>query len=226
LGGGDAAPLVEGYRWAMVELRMPPEISARMVVQMKDQAAAASMQQVYSKGLEMAKTQSARDHIDLTPLVQILAPRVEANRMIVEVKAPQVAQLASVLGPSVVRAREHAKEVASMSQMRQMLVGVAMYLNDNKAKYPEKLEDVVKYVGGPLGFARLTTNPMRPQQQPGYVYVKPKVEAGKPANGQTVILYEAFDKWPGVVHLGYADGHVEGVGDEAAFRRALAGAGQ
>lgn len=223
LGGGSAVPLIEGYQWAMIELRMPREISGRMVVQMKDKPSAEAMVAFFGKYLEMAKTEMARERVDLAPMVQILAPRLETQRMIVEVKTEQVPQLVTTVVPALMRAREHAKEVMSMSNMRQLLMGVVMYANEHRNAYPDKLEDVAKYMGGPQMIQRLMTNPVRPQQQPGYVYIKPKTEAGKPvANAsETAILYETFDKWPGAVSMGFADGHVEQVRDEATFKKML-----
>ncbi len=94
-----------------------------------------------------------------------------------------------------------------------------MYARESKGACPDKLDDLAKYLGPSL--QRVLTNPVRPEQRPGYIYLKPAGPLDK-IDPQSPMVYEAFDAWPAAgVGVGYADGHCERISDEAAFRKLI-----
>lgn len=107
----------------------------------------------------------------------------------------------------------------SLATIRALLDGIRLYALEHKLGFPDKLDDLAKYLGPAL--PRLRINPDRPNQHPGYIYLKPTGQFDKIDPG-LVLLYEAFDAWPtGGVGVGFADGHCEKIRDEATFRRLL-----
>ena len=62
-------------------------------------------------------------------------------------------------------------------------------------------------------------NPRAPEKELGYVYLRPAKGTAAPAN--QVVVYEAWDKPPPVLAVGFADGHAEMM-DYGRFEKALA----
>jgi len=69
-------------------------------------------------------------------------------------------------------------------------------------------------------------NPRWPKRTVGYIYLTPIEPEGDLSTRHIVVMYEAYDKWPKLgVCVGFADGHVQVVRDEAKFRTLLGEAG-
>ena len=106
-----------------------------------------------------------------------------------------------------------------------------MYLSDHKGDIPVDMESIKSYLGtketSDAVFARLMINPQSPNQKPGYIYVKPNVDkiAKIEMPSTRLVIYENFDKWPGKIAVGFADGHVENVVDKARFDKLVVEAG-
>ena len=67
----------------------------------------------------------------------------------------------------------------------------------------------------------MLTNPRDRQRKPAYVYLKPLTEFAR-AGRDHVVVYEAHEAWPaGGINVGFADGHVELIADQAQFKRLL-----
>ena len=113
--------------------------------------------------------------------------------------------------PVLMNARQNASASASMSHMKQLLLGIIMYAEANKG-LPDKLDDVKDAVGGDTVFKQLMNNPQTNDPQ-GYVYEKPKDKWPDIKNpSSTVILFELKDgKKNESGFFGYADGHVQRV---------------
>ncbi|MEM6314759.1 MAG: hypothetical protein AAF743_11760, partial [Planctomycetota bacterium] len=130
------------------------------------------------------------------------------------------APLVGVLTPSLSRAREQALAVASMSNMRQLSLGLQMYVVDNNGKLPPTIGALYpNYVtatsvffmpsDGPSIMIDGTDEEVRAwlDESSDYTYLN----AGKKMAGfdgpQTVLLHEPLNK--SEVSVGFADGRVE-----------------
>lgn len=211
LGGAATAPLVQGFQWGLAELRLQPSEQVRATIQMKDEVTAKEVEKI-------VRSQWVNEGME-APFPDLMTPKAQGSRLTLALDKQQVASLA----PAVQQGRTRARQVQSMSQMRQLLMGVQLYAQDHKRAYPEKLEDLGRYLGGML--PRMLTNPLDPQRRPGYVYLKPAgtVDAVKP---ETALIYEAWEKWPACgIAVGFADGHVERLTNEGQVREMIKAAG-
>ena len=207
VGGGPIAPLVQSYQWALAELRLPPMEQLQVVVQMKDPAAAAALE----KAMRQQWVQEGMD----AAAQQLLTPKAQGQSLTLSFGKQQIAGV----GAALEQARRRAMQVMSLSNMRQLLVGIMRYAREHKGACPDKLDDLAKYLGPSL--QRVLISPVRPNQRPGYIYVKPAAALDK-IDPQSLMVYEAFDAWPaGGIGVGYADGHCAQVSDEVAFRKLL-----
>lgn len=59
---------------------------------------------------------------------------------------------ASITLPAVTKARARAREVACLSHMKQIMLGIKIYESENNGAFPEKLDDIAEYVGAPMVF--------------------------------------------------------------------------
>lgn len=130
-----------------------------------------------------------------------------------------VALLVSILLPSLSRARELAKRTVSMSNLRTIGIGCAIYANDHNNVFPPNLETLIKE-------SLITRDTLNcPNDIPGaisYVYVAGQKLTG---NDRNVLAYER----PGLhgdegANVLFIDGHVEFMhpfGFESALRETL-----
>ena len=132
---------------------------------------------------------------------------------------------AALLYPALLKARSQATQVASMSNLRMISVGVIMYANDHKGYLPPDLQTTYKYVKSPKVFRhpanqRPVPNPQNLDAESDYVYVY----SGKtdPATGQAyrmsriqraaqcIALHEKLEfARDGRILVAFLDGHVE-----------------
>jgi prepilin-type processing-associated H-X9-DG protein len=212
--------LTDGIKWAVVSGDAPPQERLRLVVSTKDNASAQALQSVINMALASWQQMAARDGVDVTALVRALAPTLADNRLTLSKDAAAIAQDVTAMLPALRAARLSARRVVSMSNIRQQLQGIMMYANEHKDEVPDNLQAVAEYFGG--GAERVFTNPLRPKANPGYIYIKPPVRLSRIKDPSArLMIYEAFEQWPGQVNVGFADGHVEPVKDEASFRALL-----
>ncbi|MDB5171518.1 MAG: hypothetical protein JWN51_291, partial [Phycisphaerales bacterium] len=220
LGGGPAKTLSRGVQWGAIWAQLPPQTSVHLIIEAQDAANAKALQDVANKGLIWLRGNAKNLPLDVDALAGLAAPQVEGNRLVVTLDAANKSkELASaVLIPSLMRARQTAERVRSASNLRQLLLGAIMYANENKNAWPDKLEQIKPYMGDEKLFKAVMINPIRPEQTPGYTYRKP---AGQ-GSARTIVMHETYTQWPaGGINVGFADGHVEWLRDEAFFKRSL-----
>jgi prepilin-type processing-associated H-X9-DG protein len=231
LGGGATAPVINAFKYATLTLTTPtaasPKIDLQMVVQARDAAGAQKLKEIADTGAKLLRQAIAREGMPIPPeLIDQITPQVAGDKLKTEITQGKVEGAAKPLVASITKARERAKRTQSMSNMRQILMANMMYANENKGALPAKVpDDVSKYLfAGPGGDAQkmIFTNPAN-GRFPGYVYLKPADTLQAVKNpSTTVMLYEAYDAWPqGGIGVGFADGHVETVADEASFKKML-----
>lgn len=103
----------------------------------------------------------------------------------------------------MIDARHAARGVVSASNLRQIGLGLQMYLDQNGQRWPDRLDQLSSVISG---FDQIMVNP-RTGSRPGFLYVKPE-NGADPAT--TAVVYENWQGQPdanGAVL--YADGHIE-----------------
>ena len=100
-------------------------------------------------------------------------------------------------------ARKQAQGIVSASNLRQIGLGLQMYLDQHGQQWPDRLDDLKTMIDG---FDAIMVNP-RTKTRPGFIYIKPEPGAD-PAT--TAVVFENWQGQPdpnGAVL--YADGHIE-----------------
>ncbi len=103
----------------------------------------------------------------------------------------------------LIDARHAARGIVSASNLRQIGMGLQMYLDKNNQQWPDRLDQLGSVI---QGFEQIMVNP-RTGSRPGFLYVKPE-RGADPAT--TAVVYENWQGQPdpnGAVL--YADGHIE-----------------
>ncbi len=101
----------------------------------------------------------------------------------------------------------------TMYALRKFAVPLLRYAAEHKEQFPKDLSELEPY-----GIAAQDlVNPARPEQSPGYVYIRPT----SMKDPQLIVMYEGYDKWDRGVNVLYLDGHVEHVNDEPRFLKQL-----
>jgi prepilin-type processing-associated H-X9-DG protein len=143
---------------------------------------------------------------------------------VLKLDAGQINQVAVAMKEPLMRARQAALRVQSMSNIRQLLQTCLLHANENKGQYPADMKALeaamAKWNPDPNAAKRVLTNPRHPEIQPAYVYIKPAQGVKAPA--ETVVIYESHKEFGDGINVGFADGHVEFVGQKQQFDQMLA----
>jgi len=219
----DTQMLLDGLRHVLVKIDMQPAIGMGYTIQSKDEAAAKALK-------EFADTSAVRE-IDkdksmagLLDVVKLVSPTRQGDTLSLSMKEADLDKLIATSLPAMLKARETANRVKSASNIRQMMLAVTMFANDNKGQTPATFQDLEKYLGGPMQMNRLLSNPLHPElAQAGYVFVpapEGRISKIKDSSGRLAI-YDAGDFGDGV-NVGFWDGHVQWIADKAKFDQLLA----
>ena len=111
----------------------------------------------------------------------------------------------SILLPSVARAREVAKETVSMTNLKQIGLGMHIYANEHDGKFPPDIQTMVK--AGTVA-AQVLVSPLEPDKSRKCSYIYIKGHTNK-SNEQDVVAYERPENSDnsGICVL-FLDGHV------------------
>jgi hypothetical protein len=107
----------------------------------------------------------------------------------------------------------HSRMVQHMARIRSALDAFA---HQHQWVFPENLQALVD--GGYLE-AKYLTNPLHPEARPPFKYIRP--QADLPNRLERMVLYESFEKWPGVLTVMFQDGSGEHIHDRAEFEKLL-----
>jgi hypothetical protein len=239
IGGGPTGAVVNAFKYLSLAVDLPkgdaaklgavPTAAVRLTVQARDAAGAQKLKGVVDAAMKSLRADQGfrRDVPNGEKLLAVVTPAVAGDKLTITLDQPAIESGVTLGMPALFAAREQAQRLQSMSNVRQLLIGVIMYSNENKGRLPENFPgDLAPYLGGEPNMAAVVRNPAQPGRSPAYVYVRPagaaKITDVKNAAG-TVLVYEAYGAWPakGIV-VGFVDGHAELVADEAQFKKLLA----
>jgi len=227
VGGGPSTAITRGMTWAAIGAAGPPKMSLRLTIQSQDASSAKALSKLI-KGIVGAALEAAakeESFTEIAPIIKahlpMLLPKVAGDRLVVSLDEKQLdLLLLDVAAPSIGRARAKARGAVSMQNVMAITRTIHMYASDHDGEAPPDLEALVK---AKLTSPRLLVNLRRPELKVGYVYIRPPVPLEKIKNVHEVILiYEPYERWKDGIVVGFADGHVEMIRDEARFEKLLA----
>jgi len=222
LGGGPSTAITRGLLWAAGGVNAPPKLSLTATIQSKDAESAKALLGVIQNAVKSLEKLPHARMLVLGELATALTPKVDGDRLLLTLSGKQVDTLvAKRFGPSFIRARRQARRAISAANIHAIVRAAVMYAADNKDQWPPDLAALKKSYLGPK-WKKMLTNPLRPELEVGYVYVRPAAKTSDvkdPAN--TVVLYEAHEKWDEGINVGFADGHVQRMADQAKFKELL-----
>jgi len=216
--------LTHGLKWASLSITLPPKGAAKLCAQAADADSAKAISDWTAQWLPSVRPELLSMAADAEAMVKLMTPSLKGDQLLWSVDSDTVDK---TVGPTVVasllKARETARRVSSMSNIRQLMMNCIMYADAHDGNYPKDLETALENVT-----KQVLINPQHPERKPGYIYISPgNVKNGKP---DLMVIYESFDQWPGGVNAGFADGHVEWITDKDKFddllKTAKAGGGQ
>ncbi|HSU67534.1 MAG TPA: H-X9-DG-CTERM domain-containing protein, partial [Tepidisphaeraceae bacterium] len=221
VGGGSIDVVSRGIQWSALAIGLPPTPSFRLVIQATDANAAAKLEEAARKAVAWAgeRKEGPREALAFTRLVAKLQPKLEGDRVVLELNADQTQQLAATLAAMLLNSRTSAMQVQSASNLRQLSTGVMMYANEHKGEFPKDLgADVNPYLGP--NAKQLWIDPLRPNQKKPYVYLRLADKMSSVQNpAEAVMMYENHTTWDNGINVAFADGHVEWIADETKFRQ-------
>ena len=221
LGGGPMTVLRDGIRSGWGSITLPPSWTFKLVAESESEEAAQQLAVALRKGVAWMAERAERDQPGLGDALQeALEPRAEGNLVVLAAGREKIERLKRSVAPVLVQARRMTPRVISASKMRAHVVGCLTWIADHEKGWPKDLETMVK--SGYLT-PEMLVDPSRPDDVPAYIYVRPDEAAlAKSDPSKHAVLYENFAQWPKTgVHVAYADGHIELIKDEAAFRKVV-----
>ena len=220
LGGGQITAVTRGVMWAAIGINTQPQVSLRLVIQSENPQAAQALSKVCDAIFKaaLADERLRREVTNLEEIIGLLQPSVAEDRLVLTVDAEKAqASLTRAVAPLLSQTRERAQRVASLSNIKQIMMACLMYAADHKGQWPEDLESLA---AAKLLPASVLVNPLRGPGKPGYIYVRPAPSSDK-TDPRAALVYEAHTTWGEGICVGYADGHAEFVTDQARLKEAL-----
>ena len=229
IGGGNTGQFTDGLTWASLSLDPAPGVSLRLVIHYATEEdvtrAADAFMGLLAKTGEILAAPAGRSAED--GHWEELTPEIAGTQLTVSLShGAMIGFVEDAIGPAIRRARSKAKATASMSNIKQLLLACMVFANEHKNQFPADIyqPDVKKYLGNAAD--TVLRNPREPKREKGYAYIGldgPITKLRSPAT--RILIYEAHDAWPADgLNVGFADGHVERIMDEHAFKRKLADA--
>jgi prepilin-type processing-associated H-X9-DG protein len=122
---------------------------------------------------------------------------------------------AGVLMPALARARQTARRVSTMDDLKQMGLALFMHAQDRDGRFADALEDIESYLASPS----VLRSPRKPDDfdGPSYIYIAGQTMTMSPGN---VLVYENPEFCDDRINVLFLDGHVESM-TEKAFVEAL-----
>ncbi|HEV7302211.1 MAG TPA: H-X9-DG-CTERM domain-containing protein [Tepidisphaeraceae bacterium] len=203
-----------GVQHAGLSVGLPPNESLNLTIQSKDAKSAEALAKLINGFMQDLPPGAP-------PEMAMLQPNAAGDTVKLSLDQAAMTKLIDGVLPSMIRARNTAFAVKSASNIRTLLMMTIMYAQTRDGQYPDTLADLREGQQMPQqAFDELMTNPAQPTMKPGYIYIKPKDAAAAPGG---LVIHEAFEgPFPtDGVNVGFGDGSVRKIGDEAQFNELL-----
>jgi hypothetical protein len=139
VGGGSSTVLTRGLQWAALGLNLPPQLSARLVVQAADAGAATKLLAAWQTLLKWASQDPKILQAGLQPetLTALPAPVVENDRLVLTLdeKSRAIAAGLTSLQRVLEEARTTARRTRSANNLRQLGVALHNY-HESQRRFP------------------------------------------------------------------------------------------
>jgi prepilin-type processing-associated H-X9-DG protein len=136
----------------------------------------------------------------------------ELDKSLFQLEIPEGYSQDFINGPQE-RASMLVNRIRSAKNMQSIILACMTYAQDNNDQWPDSLQEIPPHRVS----SDTLINPSQPERENGYIYIKP----GTPISPQQVVLYEAYDSWGDGINVGYTDGHVQFIKEEATFNKEL-----
>jgi prepilin-type processing-associated H-X9-DG protein len=215
--------VTRGIASAVLTGQLPPNGSARLVVQATDAQAAGQLKTVADKYLAFLTSpllQQVMPDVDFQKIAATLTPQMKEDQLVL---AWDDAQAGSAVKPfskyvvmQLTRARLAATRVQSASNMRLISLAIINYAQRNQGNLPDKLEQLEKAIP-----PQVLIDPRGGAAQPDYIYHKPAETINQVKTpGETILVYENPDDvtTDSIINMAFADGHIDAVPRERAIQ--------
>lgn len=215
--GKPSTLITRDLKWASLGATFPPGPNARVVLQSTDAASAKQTRELIVAALGQLRQPATGMKPEQTDL---LTPAVQNDQLVLELKEDRLKGLATALSGPLLEARWQARQVQSITNIKNIVLACHMHAADHQGQWPDDLAATVKYLGGAEQAKLILTNPLRPEVKPAYVYLKPADPRRNTAD--TAAIYESHTDFGRGVAVGFVDGHVEFINDRQRFDQLLA----
>jgi len=217
LGPVQWTTLSQNLDWAALGLNGPPALSMDLTIQSVSAEGAGSIltsiKDIYA---DIGKKAEAHEEIpDLDASLRRLTPKQEGRHLRLQVDAQTLDSLIKdALAPSLARARDQARRVACMNNLRQIGLGLFMYADDHDDKLPSdlKVSTIGKYLGSN---PRIFKCPATRSETP-YVYRGATLTVGD--TPWMITVYDKKGNHQDGRNVAFLDGHAQWVTEER-FRK-------
>ena len=138
----------------------------------------------------------------------IFAGKAGDNRMTLDIALPKehLAEMMSVFQSSMAKGREQGKRIASLQNLKQILLACIMYADDHEGKFPDDLQKLYPYHRNP----KILESPRKPKgfYGPSYIYVD-GLKRRMGDSSRIIIFYENPAFCSDGICVGFLDGHSE-----------------
>jgi len=224
-----------GIVWGALGVNPPPKMSAKLVIQSADGPAAQVLHDTLVNLVPVAAaetefiraptTQEAKSQKEaLSRLLLALVPQLQGDRLIESLTSEQADQIVTRAAPVLAKARERAKIAFSTNNIGQFIQAIHIYYAQ-KNSWPDDFRQMIEVAMRATydESMDLLHNPHRPDMKPAYIYIKPGLPMSRMERpGEMVAIYEAYDTWGDGINVGFLDGHVAFICDQAEFETLLA----
>jgi len=216
----NADVLTRGLIWAAAGQNIAPHMAVSLIIQSADAAAAQELRHLidaFSQHCINQEQYKAAAPL-LRPLLAVLLPRVEKDRLALSIQDPALNEMVqNLLRPALAGQKSKAERIMAMNNVKQILLACIMY-NDDKKKWPEKLTDLGSYINN----MKTLQSPRHPERPVGFEYLMPGKNSEKYPVSEHLVIYEIYTTWPeDGLTLGFLDGHSEITRNRERFEKLL-----
>lgn len=223
VGGGPIETVSRGMKWICMSIDLPPSASMKHILQARDAAAAKKLKEIMDKAIAWVADlkEGPQEAMAFSSFVASLKPQAQGDTVLVESDEAETQLFAGAVASIFLLERTQARQIQAMSNLRQLDIAILAYARDHEGRLPHDLGKVLDpYLGKSV--KRVWIDPIRPNQEQPYVYIK---LAGSIADvrypGECILLYENHTTWDNGVNAAFVDGHAELFSSEAEFKRYL-----